>query len=238
MINDKITSDPNGREIGQAAGTNKDFQGVSITVQDGKPVFRRNGRIIDDVAEVEKINELIGSAPNLAMSDVGFYVDTLGRTRPVEFEGANPPVNSQLIIGTEYSERTNKKEWFVSGNVIKPFLDQIQGRNFKLTTLAGSLTWIATPVLDNYGQITGVAMSKLSYTSFVKREDNAYNFTDGLEQRYNMNALDSVEKRIFNKLNSIGKNEEVLLTQAFDEMMGHQYANVQQKSTSNWNDFR
>ena len=229
MINDKITSDPNGREIGQAAGTNKDFQGVSITVQDGKPVFRRNGRIIDDVAEVEKINELIGSAPNLAMSDVGFYVDTLGRTRPVEFEGANPPVNSQLIIGTEYSERTNKKEWFVSGNVIKPFLDQIQGRNFKLTTLAGSLTWIATPVLDNYGQITGVAMSKLSYTSFVKREDNAYNFTDGLEQRYNMNALDSVEKRIFNKLNSIGKNEEVLLTQAFDEMMGHQYANVQQR---------
>ena len=229
MINDKITSDPNGREIGQAAGTNKDFQGVSITVQDGKPVFRRNGRIIDDVAEVEKINELIGSAPNLAMSDVGFYVDTLGRTRPVEFEGANPPVNSQLIIGTEYSERTNKKEWFVSGNVIKPFLDQIQGRNFKLTTLAGSLTWIATPVLDNYGQITGVAMSKLSYTSFVKREDNAYNFTDGLEQRYNMNALDSVEKRIFNKLNGIGKNEEVLLTQAFDEMMGHQYANVQQR---------
>ena len=116
-----------------------------------------------------------------------------------------------------------------SGNVIKPFLDQIQGRNFKLTTLAGSLTWIATPVLDNYGQITGVGMSKLSYTSFVKREDNAYNFTDGLEQRYNVNAIDSVEKRIFNKLNGIGKNEEVLLTQAFDEMMGHQYANVQQR---------
>ena len=229
MINDKITSDPNGREIGQAAGSNKDFQGISITVQDGKPVFRRNGKLIDNVTEVEKINELIGSAPNLAMSDVGFYVDTLGRTRPVEFEGANPPVNSQLIIGTEYSERTNKKEWFVSGNVIKPFLNQIQGRNFKLTTLAGSLTWIATPVLDNYGQITGIAMSKLSYTSFVKPENNAYNFADGLEQRYNMNALDSVEKRIFNKLNSIGKNEEVLLTQAYDEMMGHQYANVQQR---------
>ena len=23
-----------------------------------------------------------------------------------------PPINSQLIIGTEYSEITNKKEWF------------------------------------------------------------------------------------------------------------------------------
>ncbi len=228
MINDKITADPSGRELGQAAGTNKDFKGISITVKNGEPVFTRNGELVSP-SEVQQINELIGSATNLAMSDVGFYVDTLGRTRPVEFEGANPPVNSQLIIGTEYSEQTNKKEWFVSGNVIKPFLDQIQGRNFKLTTLAGSLTWIATPVLDNYGQITGVAMSKLSYTSFVKPEDNAYNFTDGLEQRYNMNAIDSAEKRIFNKLNSIGKNEEALLTQAYDEMMGHQYANVQQR---------
>ena len=98
-----------------------------------------------------------------------------------------------------------------------------------MKTLAGSLTWIATPVLDNYGQITGVAMSKLSYTSFVKKEDNAYNFADGLEQRYDKNEVNSVEKRIFNKLNSIGKNEETLLTQAYDEMMGHQYANVQQR---------
>ncbi len=228
QINAKISSDPGGNEIGQASGTDKEFKGITITVKNGKPIFTRNGVLVSD-SEVEKINELIGSAPNLAMSDIGFYVDTLGRTRPVDFQGATPPVNSQLIIGTEYSERTNKKEWFVSGNVIKPFLDQIQGRNFKLKALAGSLTWMATPVLDNYGQITGIAMSKLSYTSFVKKEDNAYNFADGLEQRYDKNTLDSVEKRIFNKLNSIGKNEETLLTQAYDEMMGHQYANVQQR---------
>ncbi|MDC7954276.1 autotransporter-associated N-terminal domain-containing protein [Fusobacterium simiae] len=228
MINDKISSDPSGRELGEAGGTNKEFKGVTITVKNGEPIFTRDGKLVS-ADEVQKINQLIGSAPNLAMSDVGFYVDTLGKTRPVTFDGANPPVNSQLIIGTEYSEKTNKKEWFVSGNVIKPFLDQIQGRNFKLTTLAGSLTWIATPVLDNYGQITGVAMSKLSYTTFVKPEDNAYNFTVGLEQRYNMNGIDSAEKRIFNKLNGIGKNEDTLLTQAYDEMMGHQYANVQQR---------
>ena len=95
--------------------------------------------------------------------------------------------------------------------------------------MAGSLTWMATPILDNYGQIVGMAMSKLAYTSFVRPEDNAYNFADGLEQRYDMNALDSAEKRLFNKLNGIGKNEDVLLTQAYDEMMGHQYANVQQR---------
>ena len=229
QINAKlISTDPEGHELGEASGTDKDYQGVTITVKNGQATFLRNGVPVSD-SEVEKINKLIGNQPNLAMSDVGFYVDTLGRTRPVTFDGVTPPVNSQLIIGTEYSERTNKKEWLVSGEVIKPFLDQIQGRNYKITSMAGSLTWIATPVLDNYGQIVGVAMSKLSYTSFVKPEDNAYNFTDGLEQRYGMNGIDTPEKRLFNKLNSIGKNEETLLTQAYDEMMGHQYANTQQR---------
>ena len=229
QINAKlISTDPKGHELGETSGTDKDYQGVTITVKNGQATFLRNGVPVSD-SEVEKINKLIGNQPNLAMSDVGFYVDTLGRTRPVTFDGVTPPVNSQLIIGTEYSERTNKKEWLVSGEVIKPFLDQIQGRNYKITSMAGSLTWIATPVLDNYGQIVGVAMSKLSYTSFVKPEDNAYNFTDGLEQRYDMNGINTPEKRLFNKLNSIGKNEETLLTQAYDEMMGHQYANTQQR---------
>ena len=228
QINSLISTDPSGNEITQASGTSKDYQGITIAVKNGQATFLRNGVPVSD-SEVEKINKLIGNEPNLAMSDIGFYIDTLGRTRPVTFDGVAPPVNSQLIIGTEFSEMTNKKEWIVSGDVIKPFLDQIQGRNFKITTMAGSLTWMATPILDNYGQIVGMAMSKLAYTSFVRPEDNAYNFADGLEQRYDMNALDSAEKRLFNKLNGIGKNEDVLLTQAYDEMMGHQYANVQQR---------
>ena len=223
-----ISTDPKGNELGEASGTDKDYQGVSIIVKNGKASFLRNGVPVPD-SEVEKINKLIGNQPNLAMSDVGFYVDTLGKTKPVTFDGVAPPVDSQLIIGTEYSERTNKKEWLVSGDVIKPFLDQIQSRNYKITTLAASLTWIATPVLDNYGQIVGVGMTKIDYKNTVNSEDNAYNFTDGLEQRYNVNPLGSAEKRLFTKLDGIGKNEETVLTQAYDEMMGHQYANVQQR---------
>ena len=223
-----ISTDPKGHELGEASGTDKDYQGVSIIVKNGKASFLRNGVPVPD-SEVEKINKLIGNQPNLAMSDVGFYVDTLGKTKPVTFDGVAPPVDSQLIIGTEYSERTNKKEWLVSGDVIKPFLEQIQGRNYKITTLAASLTWIATPVLDNYGQIVGVGMTKIDYKNTVNSEDNAYNFTDGLEQRYNVNPLGSAEKRLFTKLDAIGKNEETVLTQAYDEMMGHQYANVQQR---------
>ena len=229
QINAKlISTNPKGHELGEASGTDKDYQGVSIIVKNGKASFLRNGVPVPD-SEVEKINKLIGNQPNLAMSDVGFYVDTLGKTKPVTFDGVAPPVDSQLIIGTEYSERTNKKEWLVSGDVIKPFLDQIQSRNYKITTLAASLTWIATPVLDNYGQIVGVGMTKIDYKNTVNSEDNVYNFTDGLEQRYNVNPLGSAEKRLFTKLDGIGKNEETVLTQAYDEMMGHQYANVQQR---------
>ena len=232
IVNAKLNnlkSDPTGQELTTTAGPNKSYEGVSITIQNGKPLFTRNGVPVSD-SEVEKIEKIIGEATsNLGMSDVGFYVDTLGRTKPIDIDGATPPINSQLIVGTEYSELTNKKEWFVKDDVIAPFLQQIQGRNFKLTSIAGSLTWMATPVLDNYGQIKGVAMTKLPYTAFVEKSHNAWNFADGLEQRYGMNALDSREKRVFNLLNSIGNNEEILLTQAYDEMMGHQYANVQQR---------
>jgi len=228
-VNSKLKSDPRGQELVAAGGVNKSYEGVSITIQNGKPIFTRNGVTVSD-AEVELIEKIIGSATsNLGMSDVGFYVDTLGRTKPIDINGATPPINSQLIVGTEYSELTNRKEWFVKDDVIAPFLQQIQGRNFKLTSIAGSLTWMATPVIDNYGQIKGVAMTKIPYTAFVKTTHNAWNFADGLEQRYDMNALDSREKRVFNLLNSIGNNEEILLAQAYDEMMGHQYANVQQR---------
>ena len=227
QINSKITSDPKGQEVRGASGTDKEFEGIKISIKNGEPVFSRNGVPVSD-SEVAEISKLIGKESNIGLSDIGFYVDTLGRTKPIDIDGATPPINSQLIIGTEYSEMTNSKYWVVKGDVIKPFLDQITGRNFKLTSLAGSLTWMATPILDSYGEITGVAMAKVPYTSFVKKTDNAWNFTDGLEQRYGVNSLDSREKQLFNKLNSIGKNESVLLTQAFDEMMGHQYANIQQ----------
>ena len=58
---------------------------------------------------------------------------------------------------------------------------------------------------------------------------DTYNFLDGLEQRYGVEELGTRENQLFQKLNSIGNNEEVLFYQAIDEMMGHQYANTQQR---------
>ena len=78
------------------------------------------------------------------------------------------------------------------------------------------------------GTIENAYLAKIPYPVFAK-DKNTYNFTDGLEQRYGVEAFGSRENQLFQKLNSIGNNEEVLLYQAFDEMMGHQYANVQQR---------
>ena len=233
-IGTALSADPIKNAIYTAEGTDKALEGVDIKIVNGQPIVTRNGVVVPS----EIVNKIV-VANNVGMSDIGFYVDTLGATKPIDIDmnGASlPPINSQLIIGTEYSKMTNSKQWYVTDGVIQPFLNMIAGQNFKLSSFAGSLTWMATPVLDGSQNIVGVSMAKIPYTSFVERTDNAYNFTDGLEQRYDKNALDSKEKEVFTKINSIGKNEGTLLTQTFDEMMGHQYANVQRRILST-NDF-
>jgi AT family autotransporter len=234
QIGAALSADPIKNAIYTADGTDKALEGVDIKIVNGQPIVTRNGVVVPS----EIVNKIV-VANNVGMSDIGFYVDTLGATKPIDIDmnGASlPPINSQLIIGTEYSKMTNSKQWYVTDGVIQPFLNMIAGQNFKLSSFAGSLTWMATPVLDGSQNIVGVSMAKIPYTSFVERTDNAYNFTDGLEQRYDKNALDSKEKEVFTKINSIGKNEGTLLTQTFDEMMGHQYANVQRRILST-NDF-
>ncbi|MBF1201316.1 MAG: autotransporter-associated N-terminal domain-containing protein [Fusobacterium periodonticum] len=227
QIGAALKADPGQNAIYDAGDTNKGLEGVDIKIVNGQPIVTRNGVVVPS----EIVNQIL-VANNVGMSDIGFYIDTLGATKPIDINmsgGTLPPINSQLIVGTEYSKKTNSKQWYVTDGVIQPFLNMIAGQNFKLSSIAGSLTWIATPVLDSNQNIVGISMAKIPYTAFVEKTDNAYNFTDGLEQRYDMNALDSREKEIFNKLNGIGKNEGTLLSQAYDEMMGHQYANTQQR---------
>ena len=64
---------------------------------------------------------------------------------------------------------------------------------------------------------------------------DTYNFLDGLEQRYGVEELGTRENQLFQKLNSIGNNEEILFFQATDEMMGHQYGNLQQRINATGN---
>ncbi len=225
-----ITSGNGAKDYYAPTDPSKTLGGVGIVqLPNGRLAIQRNGVTLDE-SQVQTIDYTTPST-NYAFSNFGVYVDTLGRTRPININGANSlGINSDLLIGTEFSVLTNAKNVIIGKQILQPFLNQINAGIFNFTPYSASLTWMATPEVDpSTQQITRVLMTKIPYTAFVSSTSNEFNFTDGLEQRYDVNSLDSREKTLFNKLNTIGNSEETLLVQAIDEMMGHQYANVQQR---------
>ena len=197
--------------------------------------------INDKDLELTKPNGIVEKLSNAGRADfgetaskIGMYVDTSGVnfTNPIKgLENLKGLKKADLIIGAEAADYTNAKTISVGKNILERYNKAIEkSRIDEWEILSGSLTWSAKPLkVDENTRFLGVIMSKTDYKEYAGKDDNAYNFLDGLEQRYDKNALDSREKKVFNKLNSIGKNEGILLSQAFDEMMGHQYANVQQR---------
>ena len=200
---------------------------TEIKMENGKLVVKRNGKVVPDA-----LVNTPGPQNNLWFSNVGLYIDTLGRTNPIQGTGFNSSKVNDLIIGAEAADVTNSKNIRVGKNIMQRFINWSSTNAVSsLDIYSGSLTWSAS-----YDANTGEAvMAKIDYKDYVNKDQNEYNFLDGLEQRYDMNALDSREKTLFNKINSIQKNEGVLLSQAFDEMMGHQYANTQQRIVATGN---
>ena len=200
---------------------------TEIKLENGKLVVKRDGQVVADAL----VNKL-GTKNNLWFSNVGIYIDTLGRTNPIQGTGFNAAGINDLIIGAEAADVTNSKNVRIGKNIMQRFINwSAANPSTSLDIYSGSLTWSAS-----YDPGRGEAiMAKIDYKNYANKNQNEYNFLDGLEQRYGMNALDSREKALFNKINSIQKNEGVLLSQAFDEMMGHQYANVQQRINATGN---
>ena len=189
---------------------------------------------------VVNYNEIGQQPRNVDANSIGIYFNTSG-----EFK-QNPIRNlavltdeADLIVGVEASKRTTSKYIEINDpQILKPYRETIMYNSGirKWNTYSGSLTWIATSVLDKaFSLPEKVYLAKIPYTTFAGNEakpvdkKDTYNFLDGLEQRYGVEVLGSRENQLFQKLNSIGNNEEILFYQAIDEMMGHQYANVQQR---------
>ena len=170
-----------------------------------------------------------------APTSLGIYVDTLGGTNPITGNLGLVTTEADLILGNEAAKTTTSKNIIVSGSVLDPY-NAMMAANPGVTwsAYAGALTWTATPLYAN-GELGSVVLAKIPYTEFAGNEPtpvavtDTYNFLDGLEQRYGVDPVGSREKAVFDKLNEIGKNEKALFYQATDEMMGHQYANVQQR---------
>ena len=175
---------------------------------------------------------------NAPVSQIGMYIDTLIPTNPVGGLSSIGVTKADLIVGNEASQKTDKKYIQVDKNLIAPYNRAILS-NPQITDwniYSGSLTWMSTATIDvNNGTINNIYLAKIPYTTFAGNEaspvakTDTYNFLDGLEQRYGVEKIGTRENKVFQKLNSIGNNEKILLFQATDEMMGHQYANTQQR---------
>ena len=176
----------------------------------------------------------------ISTSSIGMYVNTSGKdyTNPINNVGALTG-EVDLLIGAEAAESTNSKYIQINDpNILGPYNKSMLNNPqvSKWNIYSGALNWMATVTLDpTTGAIGNIYMAKIPYTNWAGNQatpvnsTDTYNFLDGLEQRYGVEALDTREKQLFNKLNSIGNNEEALFYQATDEMMGHQYGNVQQR---------
>ena len=222
--------------------TGKEVGGVNIDAPSGatSATITLNG--VPQIPVV--VNTLKKNPISVSASSIGLYVNTSGVDYTNSIDGlGNLTSEADLIIGAEAAESTNSKYILVNDpNIINPYrAAMLRNPNIKWNVYSGSIGWMATPTLDSNGVITSLYMAKIPYTEWAGREGtpvnslDTYNFADGLEQRYGVKELGTRERQVFSKLNSIGNNEEILLQQAFDEMMGHQYANVQQRINATGN---
>ena len=231
----KITA-PTGSNNGKIEINGKKVPNVGIDTNVPSP----NARIIEKTKEGSSKVKIINLRENeiekskASASKLGMYVDTSGVNYTNPIQGLNnltEETEVDFILGTEAAKYTNSKAIKIKENILTPYNETILSNPQikKWYVYSGSLTWIGTVQLNSdESQVKAAYLAKIPYTNFANDKD-VYNFSDGLEQRYDKNALDSKEKSVFNKLNGIGKNEAILLSQAFDEMMGHQYANIQQR---------
>ncbi|WP_022820374.1 autotransporter-associated N-terminal domain-containing protein, partial [Fusobacterium russii] len=187
--------------------------------------------------EVVDVQAIPNRKPNdIPTSSVGMYIDTSGidYTKPITNIGKLAGLTqADLIIGTEATKFTNSKYIQLSQKMIEPYNEMIKKADIeKWSIYSGSLTWMATITqLPDY-TIRNAYLAKVPYTVFANDKNttrDTYNFADGLEQRYGVERIGTRENQLFQKLNGIGNNERILLLQAYDEMMGHQYANIQQR---------
>jgi len=177
------------------------------------------------------------------VTSFGMYVDTSGirHTNPVQgLSNLAGLEDINLYFGSEATRYTTAKAIEVGNNIISPYNDALSTVVTAGTTLnvtSANLTWLAQPTKNAItGLLDKLYLVKVPYIAFAKTGDTqTYNFLAGLEERYGVEGLGTREKLLFDKLNGITKGEGDLFAQAVDEMKGHQYANIQQRTNATGN---
>ena len=217
-----------------------------------KPIKAPNLVTVDPktIEKLEKDKLVTPSETAKTVNSLGMYIDTsnVNFTKPIEgIQNLRDLTEVDLIVGNEAAKYTNSKYIRVDPKIYneknggtKSYNDLIidNPQIAKWSIYSGSLTWMTTiKQNEDTGAIENIYLAKIPYTVWAGNKatpvesTDTYNFLDGLEKRYGVDKQVGDrgyrEKLLFNKLNGIGNNEEILFHQAVDEMMGHQYANTQ-----------
>ena len=232
---EKIPSGPH--DLSKSVGKDKDKISIDVPAGATTGTIKVAGEIkIPEVVETKGVE-----LEETQVSTIGMYINTSGTkfTKPITGLSALTQIKkADLIIGAEATQSTTSKYIQVGNSILKPYNDTILNNPQieKWGIYSGSLTWMANIAQNqSTGTIENAYLVKTPYTNWAGNEaspvevTDTYNFLDGLEQRYGVEEIGTRENKVFQKLNSIGNNEEILFHQATDEMMGHQYANVQQR---------
>ncbi|WDA43964.1 autotransporter-associated N-terminal domain-containing protein [Fusobacterium nucleatum] len=228
-----IKRDDGGQDLGKAMGN------VKIDVPKGSTVgtITVNGKPVVPTLATTTAKEY----KDMEISKIGMYIDTSNKrfTNPVNGLNALSRLKTaDLIMGNEAAQSTTSKYIEVAQRILEPYNAMIKKNPQikKWNIYAGALTWMATVTQNQTdGTMQKAYLAKIPYTQWAGNQStpvdkkDTYNFLDGLEQRYGVEGIGTRENGVFQKLNGIGKNEQILFFQAIDEMMGHQYANVQQR---------
>ena len=231
--------------VDAASDLTKTVSGIKIDVPRGSSVgtITVNGNPIIPELATTSAEEF----QPMELSKIGMYIDTSNKvyTNPITgLSSLTGLKKADLIVGAEAAQNTTAKYIQVDSKITDPYNATIRANPQieKWNIYSGSLTWMATVAQNsNDGTIENAYLAKIPYTYWAGNEaspvnpTDTYNFLDGLEQRYGVEALGSRENQLFQKLNGIGNNEEILFYQAMDEMMGHQYANTQMRINATGN---
>lgn len=214
--NGKIHIDSqNGVGIVIAGGVIKNYGNIEIS----------GGAVRERVDNIETI-KVLSNEIKPANSDLKIYVDSLGKTRPIEGLSNLKLENADLLIGAEATELTNTTKVSVGSEVLEPFNKSIQSSNIKNWNVkTGSLVWEADSEIEN-NKIEKVVLKKQSYTKFADDEVSQA-VAQGLDEKYTKTAVSSKDKEVFNYMNALRDAKE--LSKTYHEINGNQYINVQQR---------
>ena len=245
--NGEITTDEIvNRAIGAVIGKNAEFTNngkIVINSNEGTGIVIANGGIIKNYGDIQitgenasrekRVDNIVVKVEGLAntlssarktVSPLGIYVDSLGRTKPIEGLANLGLKSADLLIGAEATEKTNDTEVTVGDDVLAPFNNSMQTSNIKNWNVkTGSLVWQANPEILN-NKIAKVTLKKLSYASFAD-DEMTQDVARGLDEKYKV--ANSNDKEIFNYLNTV--NSKKTFADTYREISGNQYANVQQR---------